>query len=138
MANDCAMDREDYDWGEVGPAKSPRPSLACWYILLGLLAPFTVMTFFALGPPRLEGGAAILAVIAGPFVGGIARNGQKCCVDASLQIAYFCSPALTVGLLAQYVPLPFERGRQAVRLALWALGWLAWFLGGQLSLHAMF
>ena len=76
--------------------------------------------------------------IIGPLTRAIARNGQSCCLGFSLRLALFCGPALTLGILAQLVPVPLARGREAVRLAAWTAGWLVWLLAGPASLlHAL-
>jgi hypothetical protein len=44
----------------------------------------------------------------------------------------------SVGILDQLVPVPFARGREAVRIAAWTVGWLVWLLVGPDSLvHAL-
>ena len=134
----------DADFAEVGePKRPPRASLARWYILLGLLLPFTALTYLAVssGSPsdvrQRPVALTTLATITGPFIGAIARNGQSCCLDFSLWLAAITGPVLALGLIAQVVPLPFRRGQRAVRLVLWTLGWLVWLFSGQVSfLHA--
>ena len=112
---------------------------------MGLLLPFTALTYLAVssGSPGDVRDRPValttLATVTGPFVGAIARNGQSCCLEFSLRLAAICGPVLALGLIAQVVPLPFRRGQQAVRIALWTLGWLVWLSGGQVSfLHALF
>src|SRR4051794_12181861 len=112
----------DDDFAEVGePKRLPRPSRARWYILLGLLVPFTVLTYLAVSsgsPSDLRERPVVLttlATITGPFVGAIARHSQSCCLDFSLRLAAICGPVLALGLIAQLVPLPFRRGQQTVR-----------------------
>ena len=79
-----------------------------------------------------------LAAIFGPFVGAIARGGQGCCMEASIRLAVIFGPALLVGIIAQFAPLPFKRGREAVRLLLWTCGWATWFFAGFVSfVHAL-
>jgi hypothetical protein len=119
------------DFTDIGEPKSPsRASWTLWYILLGLLLPFTVLTYLAVssaspGDARDRPIAlTTLATASGPLTGAIARNGQHCCVSASLRLAAICGPVLALGLFAQVVPLPFRRGEQAVRLTLWSIGWL--------------
>ena len=126
--------------------KQDQPSLARWWILLGLLIPFCTLSFLGVnsapGDPSDRPAPAIpaaLMTITGPFVGSIARHGQSCCLDVSLTIAACCGPFLALGLFAQKIPFPFRRGRQVVRLMCWTLGWFVWLEGGQLSLlHALF
>lgn len=135
----------DFSPTDVGPAKAARRSLrARGWVLLGLLVPFATLTYLAVGsgsPNDLRDRPVVLATlgtITGPFVGAIARNGQGCCLAASISLAVVCGPVLALGLLAQVVPLPFRRGRGGVRLALWAVGWLVWLAGGIVSLgHAL-
>jgi hypothetical protein len=134
----------DADFADVGELKRPpQTSRARWYILLGLLVPFTALTYFAVssGSPSdvRERPVALttLATITGPFVGAIARHSQSCCLDFSLRLAAVTGPVLALGLIAQVVPLPCRRGQRVVRLVLWTLGWLVWLLSGLVSfLHA--
>ena len=134
----------DADLADVGPPKN-RPSRARWYILLGLLVPFTALTYLAVssGSPGDVHDRPValttLATITGPFIGAIARHGQSCCLQFSLWLAAICGPVLALGLVAQVVPLPFRRGQQAVRLVLWTLGWFVWLFSGHVSfMHALF
>ncbi len=134
----------DADFVDVGPPKT-RPSRARWYILLGLLAPFTALTYLAVSsgsPGDVRQRPVVLttlATITGPFVGPIARNGQSCCLQFSLWLAAVCGPVLALGLIAQVVPLPFRRGQRAVRLLPWTIGWLVWLASGHVSFtHALF
>jgi hypothetical protein len=108
----------DFEASDVGPAKRPAcPGRARWWILLALLAPFTISTHLAVRsgsqgdvrdrPVMLT----TLATITGPFTGAIARNGQSCCLAFSLRLALLCGPALALGILAQLVPVPLARGQ---------------------------
>ena len=129
---------------EVGePKRPPCASRARWYILLGLLLPFTALTYLAVSsgsPSDVRDRPVVLttlATITGPFVGAIARNGQSCCLEFSLTLAAVCGPVLALGLIAQVVPLPFGRGQRTMRIGLWTLGWLVWLMSGPVSfLHA--
>ena len=132
------------DFTDIGPPKK-RPSRARWYIFLGLLVPFTILTYLQVssGPPNSVRYRPVIlttfATISGPFVGPIARDGQACCVHAAFVITAVLGPILAIGLIAQVVPLPFRRGQQAFRLTLWTIGWLAWFFGCTVSFsHALF
>ena len=133
----------DANFTDVGESKT-RPSRARWYVLLGLLVPFSALTYLAVssapGDSRDRPVIPVtLATITGPFVGAIARNGQSCCLSFSLSVAAICGPMLALGLVAQVIPFPFRRGQHTVLLVLWTLGWLAWLAGGQVSfLHALF
>jgi hypothetical protein len=135
----------DFEASDVGPAKRRTcPGRARWWILLTLLAPITILTHLAVrsgSPGDVRERPVLLttlATITGPFTGAIARNGQSCCLGFSLRLALFCGPALALGVLAQLVPVPFARGREAMRLATWTAGWLVWLLAGPASLlHAL-
>ena len=134
----------DADFADIGePKRPPQSSRARWYILLGLLLPFTALTYLAVSsgsPSDVRERPVVLttlATITGPFVGAIARHGQSCCLDFSLRLAAMTGPVLAFGLIAQVVPLPFRRGQHAVRLMLWTLGWLIWLFSGLISfMHA--
>jgi hypothetical protein len=135
----------DFSPSGVGPAKATRlQSRARGYVFLGLLVPFTALTYLAVSsdsPGDLRDRPIVLttlATITGPFTGAIARNGQGCCFEFSASLAAFCGPVLAVGLLAQVAPLPFRRGQQAARLVLWTLCWFVWLLCGLVSFgHAL-
>jgi hypothetical protein len=135
----------DFEASDVGPVKRrTRPGWTRWWILLALLAPFSILTHIAVrsgSPGDVRERPVLLttlATITGPFTGAIARNGQSCCLDFSRRLALFCGPALALGILAQLVPVPFARGREAVRLAAWTASWLVWLLAGPASLlHAL-
>jgi hypothetical protein len=114
------MDKTQPEVGfiEVGPSKPPPPSSRpLSYILLGLLIPFTALTYLAVStesPGDVRDRPVILttlATITGPFVGAIARHGQSCCLRFSVGLAAISGPFLALGLLAQVVPLPFGRGQ---------------------------
>jgi len=129
----------------IGPAKSRSDWKIRGYILLGLLAPFTVLTYLAVssGSPgdvrQRPVVTTTLATITGPFVGPIARDGQSCCLEFALVLAAITGPVLAVGLIAQVIPLPFRRGQRFVRLFLWTLGWFGWLASGHVSFtHALF
>ena len=124
-----------------GPARLSR---AHGLLFLGLLISFSLLTYFIVGsgsPSELRERPvelAVLGTITGPFVGAIARNGQSCCLNASIELAWYSGPFLAACLFAQVIPLPFHRGQRIVRLTLWTLGWLAWFLSGIVSYgHAL-
>lgn len=130
---------------EVGASKdAPILSRWHWRILLGLLLIFGVLSYLAISsgsPSEMRERSVVLTTfgtITGPFVGAIARNGQSCCLEASIQIACVAGPILALGLLAQVFPLPRTRAALAGRLLLWTTGWLAWLTGGLLSFaHAL-
>src|SRR3954454_7333232 len=128
----------DADLADVGPPKS-RQSRARWSTFLGLLTPFTALTYLAVssGSPGDVHDRPVtlttLATITGPFTGAIARHGQSCCLQFSLWLAAICGPVLALGLIARVVPLPFRRGQHAVRLVLWTLGWFVWLFSCHVS-----
>jgi hypothetical protein len=135
------MKIRDADFSEA--RKSP-PSRARLSIFAGLLAAFTVLTYLAVSsgtPSDLRERPVLLttlATITGPFVGPIARHGQSCCLDVAVSLAAIAGPILALGLFAQAVPLPFRRGRHALRLTFWTIGWSAWFFSGLVSFgHAL-
>ncbi len=137
------MSEAELDLAVGKPKRQPRASLARWYILLGLLLPFTALTYLAVrsgSPGDVRDRPVVLttlATITGPFVGAIARNGQSCCLRSSLTLAAVCGPVLGLGLIAQVLPLPFRRGQRTMRIGLWTLGWLVWLMSGPVSfLHA--
>jgi hypothetical protein len=67
-----------------------------------------------------------------------ARGGQGCCLEASIRLAVIFGPALLVGIMAQFAPMPLTRGREVVRLLLWTWGWATWFFAGFVSfVHAL-
>jgi hypothetical protein len=114
------------------------------YLFLGFYVAFAALTFFALNAgsesDRRENAiaAATIGVVSGPFTGAIARHCQSCCLQFSLSISPYCALVLGVGVLAQIVPLPFQRFARATRLTLWCLGLLGWFGGALVSfLHAL-
>jgi hypothetical protein len=114
------------------------------YIFLGFYLAFAALTFFALnaGPEssRRERQivAATLGAVSGPFTGAIARHFQSCCLQFSVMLFPYCALFLGAGLLAQIVPLPFQRFERKVRLTIWCIGLLGWFGGGLVSfLHAL-
>ena len=78
------------------------------------------------------------ATITGPMTGAISRQLQSCCTEFSLKIMTFCAPVLLLGILFQLVKLPFKKSASAIRLIIWTLCLLIWFLGGILSFgHAL-
>ena len=84
----------DFSPSGVGPAKATRlQSRARGYVFLGLLVPFTALTYLAVSsgsPGDLRDRPIVLttlATITGPFTGAIARNGQGCCLEFSASLA---------------------------------------------------
>ncbi|MFO1488582.1 MAG: hypothetical protein U1F65_08895 [Verrucomicrobiota bacterium] len=119
-------------------------SRAHLYLFLGFYMAFAALTFFVLNAgsesDRRENAiaAATIGVVSGPFTGAIARHFQSCCLQFSVSIFPYCALVLGAGVLAQMVPLPFQRFARATRLTLWNLGLLGWFGGALVSfLHAL-
>jgi hypothetical protein len=113
------------------------------YIFLGFALAFSIFTYYAVihmspgdwndwrgtHPYR-----ATLLTIFGPFTGAILRPFDQDCWQTSRGLLLFCAPLLVFGLLCQLVRLPFRRGAQALRIAMWVIGLLSWFAGSVLSL----
>jgi len=78
------------------------------------------------------------ATFTGPMTGAIARQWQSCCAEFSLKIMKFCAPVLLFGTIFQLIKLPPKKFASAIRLIIWTLCLLIWFLGGILSFaHAL-
>jgi hypothetical protein len=74
----------------------------------------------------------------GPMTGAISRRCQSCCLANSLALLPYCGTFLAMGTICQFFNLPIRRGAGAIRMTLWVLGLLGWFLGGPISfLHAL-
>ncbi len=72
------------------------------------------------------------------MTGAISRNCQSCCLAFSLSLLPYCGAILTLGTIPLFVRLPFRHGASVLRMALWVVGLLGWFLGGILSFfHAL-
>lgn len=111
---------------------------------LGFYLVFAALTFLALAggteSDRREYPliAATLGTISGPFTGAIARNFQPCCRSFSLALFPYCAAILAAGVVAQVIPLPFQRFAHPLRLVFWCVGLLGWFGGALLSFaHAL-
>jgi len=110
-----------------------------------LLAAFTLLTFSATNAGVDKGSEhntrvlqATVGAITGPLVGAIARGFQGCCLKFSLTIMAYCAPVLVVGLLMPCMRPADRKWIRVMRMGLWTLGWLAWFMGGMLSFgHAL-
>ena len=113
-----------------------RPRLATFLLL------FAVATAWA--HLMIQGGGewssiakSAAGVLSGPFLGGIARDGQECCVEFSAGILPFAAPALLVAIVPQFWK-PRSPAWRAARLTCWILGWSGWFFSGLFSLlHAL-
>lgn len=127
--------------------ESSRPSKKAYAIsflaLLFAFAIFNVVTVTAnqdIGKGLL---AAFLGTPLGPMTGAFARGFQKCCLNFSLQLLPWSAPFLVLAAVSclplrqrlSLWPGAFDPG---VRLAIWVVGWLGWFLSGIVSfLHAL-
>ena len=113
------------------------------YILCGLGVPFSLLTLWVVlhmspgdwndwrGPHPYR---ATLLTITGPFTGAILRPFEPYSWKIAWGCFPFCAAPLLIGGLFQIIPLPFRRGAQGLRLTMWVLGLLGWFVGGFLSL----
>ncbi len=102
---------------------------------------FAVATFFLTNDGFDNNGRALLiavGTISGPMAGALARDWQSCCLEFSLLLLPYCGAALVGALAFQFVKLPLEKGATAIRLTVWTLGLLVWFMGGIVSFgHAL-
>jgi hypothetical protein len=79
-----------------------------------------------------------LGTIFGPMAGAICRNCQSCCLAFSLSLLPYCGAILTLGTIPLFLKLPFQRGAFVLRMALWIIGLVGWFLGAIVSFgHAL-
>lgn len=113
--------------------------------LLGIWAAFTALTY------RIADGGidrqpdhnrlVLLTTCAtplGPMTGAISRSCQSCCLSNSLSLLPYCGAFLAIGTIFQFIKLPVRRGAATVRLTIWVVGLLGWFLGGIVSFaHAL-
>jgi len=114
-------------------------------VFVCMLGVFTILTFWITnaGVDRgSEHSARVLqataGTITGPLTGAIARGFQGCCLRFSLAVMAYCAPVLVIGVLAQLIRLPDRKWVRTMRMLLWILGWLVWFMGGILSFgHAL-
>jgi hypothetical protein len=72
--------------------------------------------------------------ILGPMTGAISRNCQTCCLNISLGLLPYCAAFLVLGTMPLFLKLPFQRGASVLRMVIWIVGLLGWFLGGIMSL----
>jgi hypothetical protein len=115
------------------------------FLFLAMLIVFMIWTFLIVdgGLDKGEGHRervllTTVGTIAGPFTGAISRNFQGCCLQFSLFLAACCAPILLIGLAVQFLGPTGGKLLCVMRMMLWILGWLAWFMGGIVSfLHAL-
>lgn len=110
-----------------------------------ILAVFTALTFQATNTgldnvsghdPRVL--RTTLCTITGPLTGAISRGLQGCCLEFSLIVMAFYGPVLLIGVVAQFIRMPDRKWLRVMRMTLWILGWLVWFMGGMFSfVHAL-
>jgi hypothetical protein len=106
---------------------------------------FTVLTFLIVNAGADQGGGRLFvialttaATISGPMTGAVARDFQSCCFEFSLSLLPYCGAILFVGVAAQLVKWPFQLFAGAIRMFLWIVGWIGWFMGGIVSFaHAL-
>jgi hypothetical protein len=121
--------------------------LGCGHAIVfaALWLPYTALVFFVVSrgldraTERLDVIASTtIASVSGPMVGAISRGCQDCCLRFSLSLLAYCGPALMLAVAAQWVWRPRHWFFRAVRLLLWAAGWVVWFGGGIVSFgHAL-
>ncbi|MGA2035226.1 MAG: hypothetical protein ABSG68_23515 [Thermoguttaceae bacterium] len=111
---------------------------------LGEIRRFTVLTYWIAEHGIEQDGHGRLVflttcgTILGPMTGAISRDCQSCCLKFSLSLLPYCGALLAIGTIPLFVRLPFTQGAAVVRLAMWVVGLLGWFLGGILSFgHAL-
>lgn len=113
---------------------------AYWGTLIGMVLTFSALTGYTMwhqSPADFHDNhnvAATLLTISGPFTGAIARSSQHDCWRFSWKLVPYCAPVLIVAVIFQFCPLPFKRGQESVRIAVWTIGWLVWFGGAIMSL----
>jgi hypothetical protein len=112
-----------------------------WFTLLGLHAIFTVLTYLATNSGLSKGydhdkyvWRATACAVAGPYVGAVARGGQRDCVDFGTSLLKYVGAALGFAVVIQLLPLTREANFPVIRLALWCVAWLAWYASGIVSL----
>ena len=114
------------------------------FIFLAIWILFTIATF-AITIAGLDGQnnykyvfLTTAGTFTGPMTGAISRQWQGCCTKFSLKLMMFCAPVLILGILFQLLKLPFTKFAGAIRLFIWIVSLLIWFLGGILSFgHAL-
>ena len=110
-----------------------------------MLSVFTLLTFLITSAGVDEGPEHNIRVLqttigtfAGPLTGAISRGFQSCCLRFSLTVMAYCAPVLLIGVLMQFIRLSDRKWIRVMRMTLWILSWLVWFMGGILSfLHAL-
>lgn len=113
--------------------------------LLAIWAAFTALTYW-IADRGIDRGPShnrlvlltACATLLGPMTGAVSRECQGCCLANSLSLLPYCGAFLAIGTVFQFLNLPFRRGAAALRMAIWIVGLLGWFLGGIVSFgHAL-
>jgi len=114
------------------------------FVFLGIWLCFTGLTFWTAdhGIGQDDHGKLVClttcGTILGPMTGAISRNCQSCCLRFSLSLLPYCGTLLAAGTVPLCVRLPFRRGASVLRMVMWIVGLLGWFLGGIVSFgHAL-
>lgn len=114
------------------------------FVFLGIWLAFTALTFSIVerGIEQYDHNRLValttLGTILGPMTGVISRNCQSCCLKFSLGLLPYCGAILIAGAASLFARLPFKRGASILRMVLWIVGLLGWFLGGIVSFgHAL-
>ena len=111
------------------------------FTTIGFAVVFSALTFWAMieqSPSDWRENkniaATACAVVSGPFTGAIARPTQSDCLKFGFKLLPYCGVFLLVGLLSQFITLPFGRAAAIIRKTIWVLGLLGWHAGTILSL----
>jgi hypothetical protein len=114
------------------------------FVFLGIWLSFTALTYWIAehGIEQYDHNKLVflttLGTILGPMTGAISRDCQSCCLAFSLSLLPYCGAILVLGTAPLFIKLPFKRGASVLRMALWIVGLLGWFLGGIVSYgHAL-
>jgi hypothetical protein len=117
---------------------------AHFFVFLGIWLCFTTLTYWIAehGIEQYDHNKLVvlttLGTILGPMTGAISRDCQSCCLNFSLSLLPYCLAFLILGTIPLFIKLPFHRGSSVLRMALWIVGLLGWFLGGIVSYsHAL-
>ena len=111
-----------------------------FYVLWGLIAVFSTLTLGMLilqSPSDWRDNhnfSATVLVVSGPFTGAIARPSSSSTLGFSWALFPYCAGILLVGVLLQFVRLPFKQGARSIQMVFWVLSLLGWFGGGFVSL----
>jgi hypothetical protein len=111
-------------------------------LLLAFALVFSAFTLFVVrhmtpgdwNDPRNHPFLGVWLTISGPFIGPIIRPYDPYSVQMAWKIFPVCAAILGLGTIVQWVPLPFKRGAQGLRLGLWAISLFCWFAGGVFSI----